>query len=157
MIFRRLIQRGRQASVTVEFALVASLFLLPLFMGSSDLIILISSRAQLNAAIEALYYFAWTNPTSAADTTQLNEVIAAINASSNYQITQPVVTTSYVCVTPGSPPKTTSVSGPGLCNSDQIQQTLVTYSVSTTVSLPVPFPGISSPTTQTARGTIQTQ
>ncbi len=165
MILHRLLQRGRRASVAVEFALVTSFFLLPLTLGASDFVILITAQAQANTALQALYYFAWTNPLTADNLTQLQEIISAINSASVYQVSMPATLSSgaangsftYACVTPGTPPTFTSATGPGLCSSTQVQQTYVTYKLTTTVNLPINLPGIPSPFTLTSRGTIQVQ
>lgn len=160
--FRRL---GHKGSVAVEFALVSSLFLLPLFIGASAFVIIIGAKAQLNTTLQSLYYFAWTNPSSANDQTQLSELVGAINSGSIFSINFPATmangTTngsfSYVCVTPGATPSFTAATGPGLCSKTQVQQTFVTYEVNTTVSLPVKIPSLSNPLTLTVKGQIETQ
>ncbi|MBU6418857.1 MAG: pilus assembly protein [Proteobacteria bacterium] len=157
IIKRPLDYRDRKGSIAIEFALISTFFLVPLLLGASDFVVIISARAQLNTALQALYYFAWTNPTSAADSTQLAQVIAAINAQSIYQITNPTVSVTYVCATPGSTPSYTTYTSPGNCGQSEVQQTLTSYKISTNVSLPVTFLGIASPMQYSANGTIQTQ
>lgn len=165
VVIGRLFKRGRKASVAVEFALVSTFILAPLLLGSSDLLMIISAQAQLNTALQALYYFAWTNPSSASSLIDAGFICDAINSESVYQITLPATlpsgssngAPSYVCVTPGSPPVFVAETGPGSCTSLQIQQTFVTYQVSTTVNLPVQLPGIQSPLTLSATGQIQIQ
>jgi Flp pilus assembly protein TadG len=46
---------GNRGSVAVEFAMISSLFLLPLMLGSSDLVEMISGQAQVNTALQAMY------------------------------------------------------------------------------------------------------
>ncbi|GLR67489.1 hypothetical protein GCM10010909_21700 [Acidocella aquatica] len=165
VLIRRLLQRGRRASVAVEFALVTSFFLLPLALGASDFVIIITAQAQLNTALQALYYFAWTNPLTADNQTQLQEIITAINSASVYQVTLPATLSSgaangsltYACVTPGTTPTYAAATGPGQCSSTQIQQTYVTYKLTTSLSLPIKLPGIASPLTLTTKGKIEVQ
>ena len=162
---RRLLRRGRRASVAVEFALVTSFFLLPLALGASDFVIIITAQAQLNTALQALYYFAWTNPLTADNLTQLQQIITAINSASVYQVTLPATTSSgavngsfsYACVTPGATPTFTAVTGPGLCTSTQVQQTYVSYALTTTLGLPIKLPGLPAPFTLSSNGKIQVQ
>jgi hypothetical protein len=154
---RGLVLGERKASVAVEFALISTFFLLPLLLGSSDFLMIISARAQLNTALQALYYFAWTNPSSASDSTELNQIISVINGQSIYQIQLTNPTVTYVCVTPGATPTYVTQTSPGQCGQGAVQQTLVSYSVSTTVTLPITLPGIGSPYSMTFSGKIQTQ
>ncbi len=169
VMIRRFLQKNRKASVAVEFALVTSFFLLPLTLGAADFVLIITAQAQLNTALQALYYFAWTNPLSADNQTQLQEIISAINAASVYQITLPATFSSgaangsltYSCVTPGTTPTYAAATGPGQCSSTstppQIQQTYVTYKLTTTLNLPIKLPGLPSPFSLTSKGSIQIQ
>ncbi|NNM58015.1 TadE/TadG family type IV pilus assembly protein [Acidocella sp.] len=164
-MIRRFLQKNRKASVAVEFALVTSFFLLPLTLGAADFVLIITAQAQVNTALQALYYFAWTNPLSANNQNQLQEIVSAINAASVYQVTLPATFSSgaangsltYSCVTPGITPTYAAATGPGQCSSTQIQQTYATYKLTTTISLPIKLPGLPSPFTLTSKGSIQIQ
>jgi hypothetical protein len=152
----------RRASASVEFALTASLLLLPLLLGGADLLAVISAQAQLNTALQSLYYFAYTNPSAANNTTDAGYIITLINAASVFQISLPATTTagtsnaalSYGCFTP---PSTTITYQTTACTAGQTQQTLVTYQVTTTITLPFAFPGLANPLTLNAAGTVQVQ
>jgi hypothetical protein len=147
---------GRRASVAVEFALMSVFVLMPLFAGGSDLVILLAAQSQLNTSLQSLYYFAWTNPSTATSTSYVNYTLNLISNAAIYKVTSAAApVTSYGCITAGS---TTVTYQSGTCASGQIQQTLVTYKVQTTVNLPAPIPfAFSNPMTLTATGKIQTQ
>jgi Flp pilus assembly protein TadG len=161
MLIRRLAE-SRRASASVDFALTASLFMLPLLLGSADFLSVISAQAQLNTALQSLYYFAYTNPTSANSATDAGYIITLINSSSLYKITLPATMSSgtanasisYGCFTP---PSTTITYQTTACSSGQTQQTLVTYQVKTTVTLPFPIPALANPLPLSATGTVQVE
>jgi len=151
---------SRRASASVEFAMVASFVLLPLFLGSADFLLVISAQAQLNTALQALYYFAYTSPGSANNATYAGYVIALLDSRSSFNITLPATMSSgaanaslsYGCFTP---PFTVITYQTTTCSALQTQQTLVSYQVKTTVTLPFPLPGLSNPLTLSASGTAQ--
>ncbi len=167
---RTRIHLDRQGSVAVEFALLAALFLLPLLLFAGDFVMIISAQSQLNVALQALYYAALTDPGNAGNATLAQNVINAINQHAAYQLTVPAKITvsgssvnnpawSYVCYTKKA--QTPSFSAPSTtnnCNS-ATQSTIdfVNYKVSTTLSLPVPLPGVGSSLTLSAQGAIQAQ
>jgi len=161
MLIRQL-GAARGASASVDFALTASFVLLPMLLGGADYMSVITAQAQLNTALQSLYYFAYTNPSSASNTTDAGYIITLINAASLYKITLPAklssgsanASISYGCFTP---PSTTITYQSSACSSGQTQQTLVTYQVTTTVSLPFPVPALSSPLPLSASGTVQVQ
>jgi len=161
LIWRRL-TRTRRASASVDFALTATLLLTPLFLGSADFLTIISAQAQLNTALQSLYYFAYTNPNSANNTTDAGYIITLINSASLYKITLPATMSSgaanaslsYGCF---SPPSTTITYQTTACSSGQTQQTLVTYQVTTTVGLPFPLPALANPLPLSATGTVQVE
>jgi hypothetical protein len=160
MLIRRL--ASRRASASVDFALTASLFMLPMLLGSADLLSVISAQAQLNTALQSLYYFAYTNPTAANSTTDAGYIVTLINSASLYKITLPATMSSgtanasisYGCFTP---PSTTITYQTTACSSGQTQQTLVTYQVKTTVPLPFPIPALTNPLPLSATGTVQVE
>jgi Flp pilus assembly protein TadG len=159
--------RSRRGSVSLEFALVSVFILLPLFAGGADFVLVMAAQAQLRTAIQALDYFAWTNPDEANNMTDAGYIISLINQRSDYQITLPATLStggangalSYSCFTPPATAGTTvSPPSPTTCPSTQTQQTLVTYQVTARVFLPVPLPGIlSSPEKLSVTSTIQVQ
>jgi Flp pilus assembly protein TadG len=159
--------RGQRANVTVEFALLATFFLLPLTAGSADLVVAISAQGQLNTALQALYYFGLANPTSAISSTDTQDIITAINSGSVYNLSMPATLTSgsanpsftYVCYTTGATSPTFSTpSTTNTCTGSQTAQTFANYKVSVSVSLPFPIPlKITNPLVLTASGSVQTQ
>jgi Flp pilus assembly protein TadG len=153
---------SRRANVSVEFALIVSFFLLPLMLGLADFLAVICAQAQLNTALQALYYFAYTNPSEAGSTTDAGFIISLINQASVYKITLPSTMSSgasnaslsYGCFTP---PSTAITYQTGTCSASQTQQTLVAYQVKTTVTLPFPLPILSNPMSLTASGKTQVE
>jgi Flp pilus assembly protein TadG len=146
------LRNGRRANVSVEFALISVLFLLPLVTGAADLICVVNARAQLNTALQAMMFYAWSNPTAAqnntASTTTAAEatIIDAINsAPSNFHVTLNLGAVpgsysnlTYYCVTPGTPYSITP-SGSATCASGTLQ-VFAQFTVSTNVNLPFPIP-----------------
>jgi hypothetical protein len=133
-------RRERRASVSVEFALVALLILLPLLAGGADFVELISAQSQLDGSLQSLYAFAWNSPASATNTAQVNGVLGVINAHSLPQVSL------------GSAPALTYQAAAGG------SQVFVTYQLATVVNLPVPVPYIlGSSFALAASGTVQIQ
>jgi len=163
----RQLRRGDRANVTVEFALIAVLFLLPLVAASADFICVIAAQAQLNTALQALLYFALTNTSLATSSTEAGTIVTAINTGAVFKITMPGTLSSgatnpsytYVCYTTGAT-GTVSFSAPSTsnsCSGTQTTQYFANYKVVTTVALPFAFPGLASPLTLAASGAVQTQ
>jgi len=158
--------KNRRASVSVELALTFLFVLLPLLGAGADGVLLISAQAQLNTALQALDYFAFTNPTAATNTTDTGtDIIGQINNASIYHIIFPAITSSgvanaslsYGCLTPGQGAATTFAYQSTPCAANQTQQTFVTYQVKTTVPLLIPLPGYGSSFPLSATGSVQTQ
>jgi Flp pilus assembly protein TadG len=141
--------RRRRGSVSVEFALVSVFILGPLFGGGADFVVIMAAQAQLRTAVQALDYFAWTNPGEANNLTDAGFIISLINQHSGYQISLPATLSaggpngalSSSCVTLPVTANVT-VTEPLPCQSTQMQRTVVTYQVTTNIFLPVPLPGI---------------
>jgi Flp pilus assembly protein TadG len=173
-LIRRFLRRGQRGSVSVEFAIIATFFLLPLLAGAADFICIITAQAQLNTSLQALYFFAWTNPTAASTTSDLQVIITAINKTSNFTITLPATLTkapanvsvtsgavngiaSVGCFLPPAASTTTFTYAATTCPTGDTTMNLVTYEVKTSVSLPFPLPlKIANPFVLTAIGTVQT-
>jgi TadE-like protein len=159
MLIQRFRKSGHKANVTLEFALVAVFLLLPLLAGGADFAVIISAQAQLNTALQALDYFGWTNPTAASNLSDLQRIITAIDNGSVYNIPTPTLSASisYGCFSLPATALTTIAYQATTCSSPQTQQTLVTYKVTTSINLPMPFPGLKSPWPLSATGTAQIQ
>jgi Flp pilus assembly protein TadG len=150
---------GRRASVSAEFALTAVFFLLPLFGGSVDMVEYISAKAQLNTALQALYYYALTTP-SAATTQADTAAVVALMSSSLHPVTLTSSSLAYDCIATTSTTVNYVATSPantdGKCTNSQTQRTRVSYSVSSRVFLSVPMPFVSAnPLTITSSGTVQ--
>lgn len=164
-LLRRKAARNRRGSVSVEFALVSVFILGPLFGGGADFVLIMAAQAQLRTAVQALDYFAWTNPDNLTDA---GFIISLINQQSDYKITLPANLStggangalSFNCLDQPASASTQqlSVLSSTMCPPDKTQRTLVTYQVTTSVFLPVPLPGLlRSPETLSATSTVQIQ
>ena len=150
MLSRR--HRGSSGSVAVEFALMASLVLLPLFLGGADFVQVLSAQAQLNCGLQSLFYFAYANPAQAATGTDISAVVTKINALATHSVytSGATGTLSYDCLT--STGTTTSATAGSTCSSGTKRE-FVTYQLSTRLTLPLPMPIIG--TTISSAGTVQ--
>jgi hypothetical protein len=161
----RTFARAQRASITVEMAITSVMVLLPLFAGGADFLSLIAAKSQMNAALQSFYAYAWNNPQQATSTSQLGGILAAVNQRSLPQITFPDGKTdgtttyqpqlTYRC---SIPPATSFTTQSTPCPTTDTQQTLVTYNLSATVTLPLPLPvGLTSPYTLTTSGQVEIQ
>jgi Flp pilus assembly protein TadG len=166
--------RQARASVAVEFALISVLFLLPLLAGALDFVIVFAAQAQLNTALQSLYYFGITTPASATNSTIAGYVVSTINSAngaSGTKVTLPATTTMPIMLgsttipTGTANPSTyygcyssaTSITYQSTTCTSGTQQTYVIYQVSGTVTLPMPLPGRGGTSlTLTAGGAVQT-
>jgi hypothetical protein len=147
---------GRRASVSVEFALVSVFVLLPLFAGGADMLQIISAQAQVNTALQSLYYFALMNPTVASDTSNAGKVLTLINTTALHPVAlgTPNGTLSYDCLQANG----TITATTGTCTNSTLQ-TFASYQVTSAVNLPLPLTifGLPNPFPLSASGTIQIQ
>ncbi|MDE8349461.1 MAG: TadE/TadG family type IV pilus assembly protein [Acidocella sp.] len=162
--------RTRRSAAAVEFALVSTFLLLPLFLGGADFVVIISAQAQLNTALQAIDYFAYTNPGSASNTTYAGDIVTLINAASVYHITLPTTnitvaglgsipngSISYGCFSGTATATTTPTYQTSTCPTGDTIQNFVSYKITSSVTLPVPLPGLGSPFTLNAMSTIETK
>ena len=166
--------RARRGSVSVEFALVTVFFLFPLVAGTTDMLLVLSARAKLNSTLHTLYMFAWSNPGSAGDITQLQQVIQSVDpalpTSSIILNSSPMVQgvcfnasgliDPYAVFTPASPGVTGSTNTCtlfGITDPYDVAVVIASYSLTSTVQLPVPVPFLPSSFTLTASGTVQVE
>lgn len=172
MILKRLRRSGRRANVSVEFALIAALFLLPLFGGSVDMVQYISAKDQLNTALQSLYYYALTYapgtytagvaPTSLADPTIIvsaantNKVLALMaNKVRPLTLVAGYPTITYYCLD-RSGNKITATANNQCTSTYPYEQIFVQYQIQTTVNFIVPMPFIfSNPLPLTATGSVE--
>jgi len=154
----------RRANVTVELALVTTFILLPLLAGAADFISILTARAQLNTAMQALLYYAWTNNAaaqSAAGTTTGGEatLVTAINGAAIFHISYSSAM-QYTCIANNSGTYTLSslaaYSSGTTCPTGQTLQLAIQYTVTTTATLPFPLPlALTNPYTLSATGTAE--
>ena len=153
---RRLRRTGQRGSVTIELALVTALFLLPLTVGSVDMLFVLTQRFQMHRALQSLYFYAWANPNNANNHSQVSNAlsVAAQNTISNVSLSS--LAPSYDCASnqQSSNPSPPSSNQPS-CSSSNPLQTFETYSIQATVNLPVPIPGFASAYPLHLTGTIQ--
>jgi hypothetical protein len=90
LIFARLARTSRKGSSSVEFALISTLFLLPLFGGTIDFIQYIAAKDQLNTALQSLYYYSLTyvpgTYTAGTAPTMLTDPAAFITADNTKKV-----------------------------------------------------------------------
>lgn len=157
--------RCRRANISVEMALIAAFVLMPVLAGGVDFLQLIAAKAKLNATLPAFYAFAWNNPASATNTSQLAGILSIINQQSGSPVTFPDglatgATSYHPAVTYGCsvPPSTVQTIQTSPCPAADVQAEYVTYHVvsSVVVSLPLPF-GLAAPTVLGVSGQVQVQ
>ncbi|HQT63491.1 MAG: hypothetical protein B7Z75_12855 [Acidocella sp. 20-57-95] len=160
-IFGGFIRRTERASVAVEFALIASLLLFPLIGGATDFMLIIAAKAQVNITMQALYYSALAYPgiTSANINSYAQNILTVINSEAMFHVSTSTTSPpslSYVCYTVSSTtaPTFSSPSSTDSCTTSQETQTYANYTITTSVSLPFPVPGISSPYTISSTGMV---
>lgn len=166
LMIRKPRRMGRKASVSVEMGLISVVILLPMLAGIGDFLDVIAAKSQLNAALQAFDAYAWNNPSNAANTTQLGNILGVINQHSLPLVTFPDGKTdgttsytpvlTYYCTTPPSAVETAQTKP---CSAAQIQAALmVSYNVQSQVALPVPMPvALTSPFLLTASGQVELQ
>lgn len=152
-------------SVSVEMALITTLFLIPLLLGSWDGLYALAARYQTNAALSSLYYFAWSNPDQATNITDIQTLLNAVNQTSVAAATIPnnsPPAISYNCLqadgttTPATRNTTASGNTTETCESGTLQ-TNVNYNLQASVDLPFGIPSFTNPVIITASGTITIQ
>jgi hypothetical protein len=156
--------RRERANVTIEFAICSVFLLLPMLAGSADFIVILSAQAQLNTALQAIDYFAYTNPSSATNTTYAGDIVSLINGASDFNVMLPATmssglangSTSYGCFTPPATSGTAITYQSTACPNTQTQLTYVTYQVTARVALPFPIP-LHNPYSLSATAKVQTQ
>jgi hypothetical protein len=138
-ILKSLREKDR-ASISVEMALVSVFLFFPLLAGLTDFLFIVAAKYQLNGAQEALYAYAWNNPTNAANSQQLQNVLAVINQNSLPQVS--LSSAAYNVATPQW-----GTAG---------QMVTVTYTLVSKVALPISF-GMPNPFTVNSSGSVQLQ
>ena len=156
LLLRRL-RDERRGSVSLEAALVTTVFLIPLFLGSVDVASVLVTYFRVHRAQEAAVFYAWGNGGIASSATIQQAATTAFGTASP----SPTVTSStlYYCVTTSQYLQSgmTSYTSTPTCSSGQQVASYLTVSVSAKTSLPVPFPVLPSSFTLTSSGAVRTQ
>jgi Flp pilus assembly protein TadG len=147
----------RRGSVSIEAALVTTVFLVPLLLGSVDFATVLATYFRVHRAQEAAVFYAWGNGGIASTATIQQAATTAFGTTSP----SPTVTSStlYYCVTTSQYYQSgmASYTSTPTCSSGQQVASYLTVSVSATTSLPVPFPVLPSSFTLTSTGSVRTQ
>lgn len=162
----RSLRRDRRGSVSLELALIATLFLIPLTIATWDGVFLLTARIHLNASFGTLARFAWTDPADAVNLNDLNQLLTALDTGSTTTIAFPFGVTpllSYACqqsdgsMTPASEQTSASTGATTeICTTGTLA-TNVTYNLTTTVDLPFPLPFLPSPMTLSVDNQIRVE
>ena len=145
---------ARRGSVSIELALVVSLFLFPLTAGCLDSLYLLVVRYQANQVIQSIYLFAWANPTQSNNSISISNVINLDNKSAlePFSLAEAPATTTTCLQSDGSSTPATN----GTCASGT-PQTNVSYNVIATIKMPVPLPVFGNNYPYQITGTITIQ
>ncbi len=152
----------RKGSVSIELALVLIFFFVPLTVGSIDMLFVLTQRYQMYQALQSLYFYAWANPSNASNVQAISAILAQASRNSVAPIVQAGAPVTYygcshVQQRPGAPPPSAGAK-PGCALKGQgVDQTYVTYGLTSTVILPVPIPGFGGQYTLNLSGMVQTQ
>ena len=149
-------RRRRRGSVAVELALVVSFLLVPLVIGSVDVMYVLIERYQINQALNEIYLFAWTDPADASNSTDIGNILVQSNTMSlapidlANQANNPGIL-SYCLQPDGSlaPP-----DSDGACSTGQTV-TYVSYALTAAVHLPVGVPFLPQPFNMNVSGAVQ--
>lgn len=128
--------RSRRGSVSVELALIVTLFLFPLIAGTLDSLFVLVLRYQANQAIQSVYLFAWANPSASTNSSSISSVLNLASASdlAPFSLVSAPTTTTTCLQTDGSSTATSN----GACSSGTTQ-TNVTYHIVASAQLPIPL------------------
>lgn len=154
-------------SVSLELALVSMLFLIPLLIFTTDGFFLFAAKTETESALHSLFFYGWSNPGDATNTTALQALLTEIDKHSTITISFPAnfqPQTSYACLDASSGATqaaqvTTGSNGTATvtCPSGTDKETLVQYKLTATVPLTLPFPGVPNPMTINLGGTVRVQ
>lgn len=146
--------RSRRGSVSVELALIVSLFLFPLIAATLDSLFVLVLRYQANQAIQSVYLFAWANPSASTNSSSISNVLSLASSSdlAAFSLVSAPTTTTTCLQTDGS----STASSNGACSSGTTQ-TNVTYQIAATAQLPIPLLVFPAKYNYTLVGTVTVQ
>lgn len=159
-----LLGRGGRASVSVELALVSAFFLVPLILVAGDGLSVLAARSQTYVALRTLYYLAWSQPSAATDTGDIDTLLHVYDSGTIWSIARApdaAPTLSYRCLqsdasTTAATAKTTLGTTTETCSAGTLE-TDVSYTLRTAVTLPFPLPFVTSPVIMEIGGTVRDQ
>lgn len=139
----------RRGAAAVEATLVFTFLSVPLMLGSVDCGFAFNGWTRMNLALRTVLFYAWANPGAAIPST--------VNPDTSVTIT---TATACYCILPtgwGPVPGGTPVSCTATCNSGYQVAEYLTVNASTSVTLPVSAPGLSSPLALSAQAVVRVQ
>ncbi len=147
----------RSGTVAIEAALAFALFLVPLLLAMSDYAIVLQNEENLERALRGLIFYAYEGTANAADNNGLLTAAQDGFGPGSTSLTMVTPQVSYYCITPpgGSILNGSSATASTECPEGQQLATYLTVSLSTTVTLPIAIPSLTSPLPLSRTATIR--
>lgn len=144
---------NRRASIAVEAAVIASVFLVPLICGLAGAGQAIALQTRLDRALHAAMFYVWATPGASAASVQ-NAAQAGFGTDT---LTGNVATVACYCMAPDGTRASAgaAVTCSTVCSSGLVLATFVTTTVSATVALVLPMPAVTLPWTLASSATIR--
>lgn len=148
--------RDRRGSVTVETALVLSLFLLPLVYGVAAIGQAVSTQVRLDRALHAAMLYIWATPGAAASGIQ-NAATSGYGAGDPTMT--PTASKSCACIQPTAarPAGASGAHCSDTCANGTVLASYMTISLNATVAVDLPLPANLQSQALTASGTVRVQ
>lgn len=147
------IQEEVRGSMSLEFALVTTLFLVPLILVGFDTLFLMMGYEQIGQVTHSVIMYAWSFPSDADNQQDINYVISANIQKSIGTVTlanTPFET--FDCLQ--SDGSTTPAASDGTCTTGQ-SETRVSYQIVMTLRLPLNFGITTNPYQMTSNITVR--
>lgn len=147
------IQNDVRGSISIEFALVTALFLIPLVLLGFDALFLMMGYEQIGQVTHSVIMYAWSFPSDANYQKNINEVISANSQDSIGTFTlENAPSESFDCLQSNGS-KTTAASD-GACTNGQ-SETLVSYKIVLALQLPFTIGLVPNPYQITSNVTVR--
>lgn len=143
MLKVRKIWEDISGSMSLEFALVTTLFLVPLILFGFDTLFIMMGYEQIGQVTHSVIMYAWSFPSDATNQQDINQVIAASiqNPIGSVALANAPYETFGCLQSDGS---TTSAASDGTCTTGQ-SETRVSYEIVSIVQLPINLGLIQNP------------